>query len=241
MMVENPTPIVIATTPKSVTDFEDPGLEMSLAHITGQLSAMPVTPMISNEGKDSNGMDKEEEPVNYEKVITITPKTPSTISFTPTSEEVVNDDMIQIVQSLDSASAETMPERETISGDESRAHMYQFGAPVPESYYEGLTVPKKKNRNKQFNLHDLDVLNLGQIGETLGDELGIFGKNKRQHRDNKDTKVHGENDQNNEYNDFVDDFSELALMMRKSNDNKNNKNKKDRRRQNKMMREWSQV
>lgn len=242
MMSERPTSTFppTPTTPKSVTDFEDPGLEMSLAHITGQLSAMPVTPMISNPGKDSMEMNKEEEPANYEKVITITPKTPSTISFIPTSEEAVNDDMIQIVQSLDSTSAETMPEREIISGDESRAHLYQYGAPVEESYYEGLSVPKKKNRNKQFNFHDLDVLNLSQIGETLGDELGIFGK-KRRHRENKDTNVHGEKDQSNDYTDFVNDFSELALMMRKSNDNKNSKNKKDRRRQNKMMREWSQV
>ncbi|KAF9423293.1 hypothetical protein HW555_001362, partial [Spodoptera exigua] len=232
---ENPTPAIVAvTTAKSVTDFEDPGLEMSLAHITGQLSAMPVTPMISNDGKVSSVMDKEEESDNYEKIMTITPKTPSTISFVPTSEETVNEDMIQIVQSLDSA------EREPISGDESRAHMYQFSSPVPDSYYEGLSLPKKKNRNKQFNFRDLDVLNLSQIGETLGDELGIFGKNKRQHRDNKDTKVQGQKEQSDEYDDFVDTISDMALMMRKDS-NKNQKNKKDRRRQNKMMREWSQV
>lgn len=235
-IAENPTPAVVAvTTAKSVTGFEDSGLEMSLAHITGQLSAMPVTPMISNDGKVSSVMDKEESD-NYEKVLTITPKTPSTISFIPTSEEAVNEDMIQIVQSLDSA------EKEPISGDESRAQMYQFGSPVPDSYYEGLSLPKKKNKNKQFNLRDLDVLNLSQIGETLGDELGIFGKNKRQNRDNENTKVQGEKEkeQSNDYDEFVDTISDMALMMRKDG-NKNHKNKKDRRRQNKMMREWSQV
>lgn len=238
MITANSSPVASATTPKSVTDFDDPGLEMSLAHITGQLSAMPVTPMISDQGKDS-GEKKQEEQPSYEKVLTITPKTPSTVSFIPTSEEGVNEDMIQIVQSLDSASAETMPEREPISTDESRGHFHQFLATDADNTHEDLTVPKKKHRNKQFHFDDLDVLNLSQIGQTLGDELGIFGKNKRHNRDHKDTKVQAdkEKDQGNDYDDFVDTISDVALMMRKDH-----KNRKDRRRQNKMMRgEWSQA
>lgn len=233
VIAENPEMSVLpVTTPKSVTDFEDPGLEMSLAHITGQLSEMHVTPMISDEGKESAIVNKEEQP-NYEKVQTITPKAPSTVAFAPSSVEAINDDMIQIVQNLDSHELE--PEKESIVGDESRGHAYNVGFADSDSYYEGLTLPKK--HRKQFNLDDLDVLDLGKIGESVGDELGLFGKN-RKHRDNKNTKVQGEKEHNDDYDDLVDAIGHTLMMSRSDKDNK--KIKKDRRRQNKMMRgEWS--
>ncbi|XP_028028053.1 eisosome protein SEG2 [Bombyx mandarina] len=226
-------PTMKITTPNSVTEFiQDPSLEMSLAHITGQLSSMQVTPLQPNNEKESN-LPKIESDMKYEKVETLTPKTPSTVAFDVTPGEAVSDDMIQIVQSLDSSSEEISPTKESITADESRGHFYNFG-----SHYEGLTLPKKKNRNPQFALEDLDVLDLTEIGENIGDQFGIFGGKKRQNKLKPNKHRDGRDD--DEYDEMFDVIS-LDALTRKS-DTGNKDIKKDRRRQNKMMRDlWPEA
>lgn len=222
-------PALYATTAKPVTGFEDSGLQISLAHITGQLSNMPATPIVSNTAKESSMPSTN--PVielNYEKVETITPKMPSTAAFPTTSQEKVNDAMIQIVQDLDSHSEESTVHVDSFKPEESRTHSMDEVPVMTEQ-------PKKKQRGG-FNFRDLDVLDLTEIGETVGDELGIFGKNKRQNRDHKPQGHDGSKE--DDYSDLLS-LDNLDSLLRKSSDAKN---KKDRRRQNKMMRgEWSHV
>ncbi|CAK1544583.1 unnamed protein product [Leptosia nina] len=159
------TSVVVATTPITATSFEDSGLEMSLAHITGQLAVMPVTQIIPTVSENKASQEQ-----MYEKIQTITPKPHSTIPFATEVDDGVNEDMVQIVQSLDSHSAEHISDKEA-NADESRGH-----------HYEGLVLPKKKHRGEQFELEDLDVLDLTKIGESVGHQLGIFGRNKRQNQ-----------------------------------------------------------
>lgn len=218
------------TTPKSVTTFEDPGLELSLAHITDQLSVMPVTPIAPAVNKDTDFKNTNPDPVSYEKVETITPKISTTIPISEASETVVSDDMVQIVQTLDSQSEEHAADQETMGTDESRGHEFDTHI-VSNNYYEGLTLPKKKHRGENFNLHDLDVLDLTKIGESVGHELGIFGRNKRQNK-HKHQKPHL-NENNNEQDDEYEDVLGLETLSDSIG---------MRRRQNKMMRGiWSNV
>lgn len=211
------------TTEKSVTNFEDPGLQMSLAHITGQLSSMPVIPLNTNDVKGSSKVEKE---MTYEKVQIITPKPLPTIA-----DDNISDDMIQIVPSLDSTE-EVVRDEETLRADESRGHGYQYGSIIGGTY-EGLSLPRKK-QNIDFQLEDLDILDLSNIGETIGDQLGIFGGKKRKNRHTEEKEA-----DYSEYHEVVDTMEDALLMAR---NNKGHKNKKDRRRQNKMMRgEWAQA
>lgn len=209
---------VTPSKPTTETNFEDPGLEMSLAHITGQLAAMPETSMIQNDAKDSNMMTTSQELMSYEKIETITPKV-TTVSFATTVEEGDNDEMVQIVHSLDSSSEEHSPEKDTMAVEESRAHTMRHE-------YEGLALPSK-NKNNEFGLDDLDFLDLSEIGESVGDQLGIFGRNKRQNKHNKDTKVHGFKNENNDYDVLdISGFSksvgkELGLFGRNKRQNRN--------------------
>lgn len=193
-------PVVIVTqrphftmstpTEKPETNFEDPGLEMSLAHITGQLSAMPETSIISEGAKDTGIMSTmhDQGPTAYEKIETITPKG-TTVSFPTSSEQRVKGDLIQVVQNLDSNSDENVTdsnsktEEEKMTAEETRTTHFKDDAYV-------IMMPPRQNRNSDFALEDLDILGLDKIGETVGDQLGLFGRKKRQH---KDTKVHGEN------------------------------------------------
>lgn len=212
-----------STTAKSVTNFEDPGLEMSLAHITGQLSSMPVIPLNSNDGE---GSSKVEKVMAYEKVQMITPRPLPT-----TADDNISDDMVQIVQSLDSAE-ETSHAMESLHTDETRGYSAHYGS-IHEGAYEGLSLPRKKH-NDDFHLEDLDILDLTNIGESIGDQLGIFGGKKRENRHTKEKEP-----DYSEYHEVIDNMEDALLMAR---NNKGNKNKKDNRRQNKMMRgEWSQV
>lgn len=235
-VVDDPYPVSVlpVTTPKIVSDLGDPGLQMSLAHITGQLSVMPtgITPMIADESKQSAVINNAKETI-YEKIQTITPKTSSTRPFASFSEEdFVTDDIIPVGQNMEPQ--DMMSESEHSSDQESEDHKYNAGSLISDNY-TGSNSPKK-TKGKQFNLHDLDVLDLSKIGESLGDELGIFGKNKK-HKDNKNPENRPEKDHKDDYDDLVDAIGH-TLMMNKSD--KGNKNKKDRRRQNKMMRgEWS--
>lgn len=225
-------PIMYSTTAKTVTDFEDPGLKISLAHITGQLSNMPATPIVSNTAKESSVASTNA--VNYEKIETITPKMPTTISFPTTSEEKVNDDLIQIVQDLDSHSEESNAHKESLTAEETRSHIFDEIAVATEQ--SEVVLPKKKHRSS-FDFGDLDVLHLTEIGETVGDELGIFGKNKRGNKNNKPQKQR-DGKKEDDYSELLG-LDNLESLLRKSSDSKI---KKDRRRQNKMMRgEWSQV
>lgn len=229
---------MFATTAKSVTNFEDPGLELSLAHITGQLSSMPVTPILSNTAKESVMPSTNSAEVNYEKIETITPKMPTTMSFATTADEKINDDMVQIVHDLDQSSEESATTNvEPLKVEESRAHEDYS---VSSDHYGGFVLPKKKHRSS-FNFDDLDVLHLTEIGETVGEQLGVFGRNKRQNKNNKEHKDHKVRDgkKDDDYSDILG-LDDLGSLLRKSmSDNRNNK---DRRRQNKMMRgQWGHV
>lgn len=222
-------PIVISTTSKSVTNFEDPGLEMSLAHITGQLSAMPVTPMVHNTAKDANVMVAKDQ-MNYEKIETIT-KVPSTVPLVNSIEN--SDEMVKIVQSLDSQSEESEANKEALRGDESRSHFVNSYEPIEVDSLK----QKKKNKNNNFHLEDLDVLNLSEIGETMGQQLGFFGNNKKQNKKPKNNKLKDGKKEGDDY-----DLLGLGSLESYVGLDRSNKNKKNRRRQNKMMRgEWSQV
>lgn len=254
-------------TEKPEANFEDPGLEMSLAHITGQLSAMPETSIIS-EGPKNTGMMttiRDQEQTAYEKIETITPKG-TTVAFPTSSKQKNYEEMVQIVQNLDSTSEEKVAKEENMTAEETRTTHFQ------DDSYVAMTPPRQ-NRNSAFSLEDLDILGLDKIGETVGDQLGLFGRNKRQHK-NKDTKIHGENSQIGNYDvlglealgETVGLFGRTKrLNKHKDTESKEshvehdydmfgldtigeslglerNKNNKNRRRQNKMMRgEWSRV
>ncbi|XP_038208358.1 uncharacterized protein LOC119829753 [Zerene cesonia] len=229
--INDKTPLTIAaTTPITATSFEDSGLEMSLAHITGQLSVMPVTQIIPTLSKEETKSSEEQ---TYEKVQTITPKPHSTIPFaTVVDDDEVKEDMVQIVQSLDSHSAEHEADKEG-DVDESRGHNH-----FPNHHYEGLVLPKKKHRGEQFDLEDLDVLDLTKIGESVGHQLGIFGRHKRQNK-NKDNKTHKHKKQHN--NDYGDVLGIDALNESLGLPDIEVGRRRSSRRQNKMMRgEWSQ-
>ncbi|XP_041975751.1 eisosome protein SEG2 [Aricia agestis] len=213
-----------STTLKAETTFHDDGLESSLAHITGQLSLFPVTQIIPTDMKEPTA--KPTEQMTYEKVETITPKTHSLIPFATTIEDDSPEEMVQIVDTLDSHSQEHEADKENVA-EETKVEENA------SNHYEGLTLPRKKHRG--FNLADLDVLDLTQIGESVGHQLGIFGRHKRQNK-NKEPRpqnIRGAND----YDDILGletlsdslglpDIDDIA--------------RKDRRRQNKMMRSWSQ-
>lgn len=230
-----------STTPKGITDFEHTGLEMSLAHITGQLSSMPVLPL-NNEPKDAGIATKPKEQVTYQKVEMISHKVPTTIPMeTSPPDEAVNDDMIQIVQSLDSTE-ESLPTKEEMAAEESRGYFYSH--PVSGDVLNSAFTadeeqrPRKRENDDDLGLPDLDVLDLTQIGETIGDELGIFG-GKRTIRDSENTKVKDGGDYS-EYEDVLESMGDALLLARTSNPK--NKDKKKRGRQNKMMRgDWAQV
>lgn len=268
IVTQRPQFTVPMTTEKPETNFADPGLEMSLAHITGQLSVMPESSIIPEGTKNAGMMSTIHDQAAYERIETITPKG-TTVTFTTSSEERDNGDMIQIVQSLDSTSKEKATEKEKITAEESRTTDFQ-----DDSYI--VMTPPRQNRNSDFSLEDLDILRLDKIGETVGDQLGLFERNKRQNK-HKDTKVHGENYGIDDYDvlgleaigETVGD--QLGLFGRNKRQNKHrdtkgshqehdydmlgldslgeslglqrsDKNKKNRRRQNKMMRgEWSRV
>lgn len=220
-------PITETTTSKPPTTFEDSGLEMSLAHITGQLSQMPVTQLIPTKMDESTKVKNPEE-INYEKIETITSKPHSLIPLATTVVDDDNEEMVQIVQSLDSHSEEHAADSENVA-DETRNHKN-----IDLHHYEGLSLPKKKNRG-QFNLNDLDVLDLTSIGESVGQQLGIFGRHKRQNK-NKVVKPHGTRGFS-DYDDLLhlDNLSD-SLGLPDIDD----LSRKDRRRQNKMMRGlWS--
>lgn len=266
-------PVVIVTqkphftmsvaTEKPETNFEDPGLEMSLAHITGQLSAMPERPIMSEGAKNTGMMSTihDQEQTSYEKIETITPKG-TTVSI-PTTSEKVKEEMIRIVQNLDSTSEEKVTEEEKMSTSETKNIHLQ-----DDSYM----IPPKQNRNSDFSLEDLDILGLDKIGETVGDQLGLFERNKRQNKH----KGQGENFEIGNLDvlgmDAIGESvgDQLGLFGRNKRQNKHrdtgsagrhvendydllgldtigeslglSKLTKNRRRQNKMMRgEWSRV
>ncbi|XP_031769060.1 uncharacterized protein LOC113518441 [Galleria mellonella] len=235
IVTQKPQSTMATTTFKSVTNFDDPGLEMSLAHITGQLSVMPVTSIVPNAAKDS-GKTASKEEIGYEKVETYTPKIPSTVPFM-TSVKEVNDDMVQVVDNLDSKSEERFDINRESTPEESRSHYFSMSN--TEFDHSEKKKQKKKNRNnEQFQLEDLDVLHLDEIGESLGHQLGIFRGNKKQNKDKKENKVRDGKKGGDDYGDI---FGLDALDSLLPTDN-NNRNKKNRRRQNKMMRgEWSQA
>lgn len=187
IVTQKPHYTMSMTTEKPETNFEDPGLEMSLAHITGQLSVMPETSIISEGAKDTGMMSTmhDQEQTTYEKIETITPKG-TTVSFPSSSKQKLNEEMIQIVKNLDSTSEEKVTEEENMTAEETRTTHFQDGPIVA-------MIPPRQNRNSGFSIEDLDILGLDQIGETVGDQLGLFGRNKRQNK-HKDTKVHGEKD-----------------------------------------------
>ncbi|XP_022117547.2 eisosome protein SEG2 [Pieris rapae] len=220
----NKIPSISATTPVTATSFEDSGLEMSLAHITGQLSVMPATQIIPTLSKDSETKSSEEQ-ISYEKVQTITPKPHSTIPYaTVVDDDDANEETVQIVQSLDSQSEEHESDK-AVTVDESRAHKHDY-------HYEDLVMPRKKRRGEQFELEDLDVLDLTKIGESVGHQLGIFGRHKRQNQ-NKHKKHRNDN---TDYDivsglDAINEslgLPDIEVARRRTN-----------RRQNKMMRDWS--
>ncbi|XP_023934003.2 uncharacterized protein LOC112042995 [Bicyclus anynana] len=219
-----PTPEL--TTPKSDTTFEDSGLEMSLAHITDQLSlSMPVTQLVPTEEMKNTEVKVENEPeTSYEKIETITSKPHSKIPFATVVDDGENEEMVQIVQTLDSHSEEHAADSENVI-DETRSHH------EPNHHYEGLSLPKKKHRGGNFNLDDLDVLDLTGIGESVGHQLGIFGRHKRQNKNKvaKPQNLKGVND----YDDVLglEALSESIVFP-----DIDDLSRKDRRRQNKMMR-----
>lgn len=257
---------------KPETNFEDPGLEMSLAHITGQLSVMPETSILSEGAKDTGMMSTmhDQGQTTYEKIETITPKG-ITVAFPTTSKQRINEEMIKIVQNLDSTSEEKLAEEENMTAEETRTTHSQDDSVK-------FTTSPRRNRNSDFDLEDLDIIGLDKIGETVGDQLGLFGRHKRQNK-HKDTEVHSENDGIGNYDDLgFEAIGEavgdpLGLFARNKRQNKHtdtkfkgrhverdydmlgldtigeslglersDKNNKNRRRQNKMMRgEWSRV
>ena len=225
--ITQPPMISSESTSSSVTSFEDPGLEMSLAHITGQLSLMPVTQLIPSNTKDTTEKVPNYEEVNYEKIQTITSKPHSTIPFATVVDDDDKEDMVQIVQSLDSNSEEHPADSENVIED-NRSHK----GVQPTHDYEGLSLPKKKNRG--FHLGDLDVLDLTGIGESVGQQLGIFGggRHRRQNK-NKEPKPHNVRGVS-DYDDLLglDAISETLHSFPDIDD----LSRKDRRRQNKMMR-----
>ncbi|XP_028155915.1 histone-lysine N-methyltransferase SETD1A [Ostrinia furnacalis] len=219
---------LFATTAKSVTNFEDPGLEMSLAHITGQLSGMPVTPILSNTANESEMPSTNSEEINFEKIETITPKMPTTMSFSTTTDEKLNDNMIQIVHDLDQSDESVTPE--SMKGEESRGQD-EYSASSDNS---GADLPRKKHRSS-FDFDDLDVLHLSEIGETVGEELGVFGRNRRPNKNPNHHKVRG-GKKDDDYSDILG-LDDLDSLLRKSM-----RDHKNRRRQNKMMRgQWGHV
>lgn len=236
-------PTTSVTTEKSVNDLDDPSLAMSLAHITGQLSVMPVTPPLANEVKVHNVPLEDEELIKFEKIETITPKISTTPAFSSNSEEAINDDMIQIVQNLDSQSEDTTEVEQDVQVDESRGHHFNYGYAFPSVTYEGLALPKKKHRGAEFTIEDLDVLDLTQIGEGIGQELGIFGGKKRRqrhHNKDKENKIKNE-DKSNELDDIVDAFDTMGDVLAVRKSDTGNIERKGKTRQNKMMRGWSLV
>ncbi|KAI8438261.1 hypothetical protein MSG28_010859 [Choristoneura fumiferana] len=163
IVTQKPMTTLAEITVKDENQFEDPGLEMSLAQLTGQLSVVPVTPILPTSAKVSSMMTTNREQTNYEKIETITPKTTFTAAFDTSSEDAVNDDMVQIVHDLDSHSEENISIKPEQSSDESRAHYSQV---VPNDFYGGLSLPKK-NRGNDFGFKDFDVLGLSDIGEII--------------------------------------------------------------------------
>lgn len=238
---------VQSTTPKSqpVTNFEDPGLQMSLAHITGQLSEMPVTTIITTV-KDNGSTAKDM--VQYEKIETITPKNPSTVSFGTSSagaSQEVDDDMVQIVDSLDSQSSENIlssvePNKNIDEGRGDKDVLYSFAdnaQPVDDGYYEGLSLSKNKHKKHRGNDNDYDdVLGLTSIGESIIHSyhtLGLDGGNRKHKR------KQGNGRKNNDYDDILG-IQALGDTLGFGGSNKKENKKKDGRRRNKMMRgDWS--
>lgn len=232
-----------STTAKSATSFEDPSLELSLAHITGQLSILPVTQLVPTVTKDSHDNTDNKEDVKFEKVEMVTVKPHSTIPFATTVDDDNNEDMVQIVQSLDSHSEEHAADSELAAHSEHAAdgenvvEQTRSHNNAPSHHYEGLSLPKKKHRGGPFHLGDLDVFDLTGIGESVGHQLGIFGKNKRQNR-NKVISPHNIKDGN----DYDDMFGLDALSESIGLPDIDDLSRKDRRRQNKMMRGlWPQA
>ncbi|KAI8438264.1 hypothetical protein MSG28_010859, partial [Choristoneura fumiferana] len=231
IVTQKPMTTLAEITVKDENQFEDPGLEMSLAQLTGQLSVVPVTPILPTSAKVSSMMTTNREQTNYEKIETITPKTTFTAAFDTSSEDAVNDDMVQIVHDLDSHSEENISIKPEQSSDESRAHYSQV---VPNDFYGGLSLPKK-NRGNDFGFKDFDVLGLSDIGETVGEEIGLFGKNKRNNKKNNDVKKSkGVKGRNNDDDDILGLEALSESLGLSGNDNQ--KKKKQRGRQNKMMR-----
>lgn len=231
---------------QTATNIEDPGLQLSLAHITGQLSEMPVTTIISTVKDGISGKNK----LRYEKIQTITPKNPSTVSFSSTSkgeDSEMNDDMIQIVQTLDSESSEHIPASVEPTSDESRGqkdflhNYYSHSNKINGDYYEGLSLPKKKHKKHNSNDEYDDVLGLTSIGESIihgYQSLGLNG-GKRKHKN----KVGDGRKNNNDYDDILG-FDAISETLGLENGNKNEKkrNNKEGRRKHKMMRgDWAAV
>ncbi|KAI5639769.1 hypothetical protein NE865_07846 [Phthorimaea operculella] len=207
IVTQRPSSTLSYTTQKASTNFEDPGLEMSLAQLTGQLAAMPASPIIPEDSKDTGMMTSRPDLVSYQRIETITPKG-ITVSFAPVSEENFREDMVQIVHSLDSNSEEQTSDK-VLSAEETRSNKYVVPVPV---HYEGLSLPK---RERQFRLEDLDVLDLSEIGETVGDQLGLFGRKKRQNKvqtnDNKKPESESEDEEDDDDDDDSSDFDVLGL------------------------------
>ncbi|GBP13210.1 hypothetical protein EVAR_93162_1 [Eumeta japonica] len=185
IMTQRPTysVIPIVSTPKTSTEnIEDPGLQLSLAHITGQLSDMSVTSIITTSTDKAPGETLLDN-VNFEKVETVTPK--STVSFDVISDNKeqeknkINNDMIQIVDSLDSSSSETLPGARSNESPQSSGAFndYEGLASIEESLSHtlGLRDGKKKGIRQTNNVNnerknkddDYDILGLEAWSETL--------------------------------------------------------------------------
>lgn len=239
IVTQKPQTTLAESTVKDENQFEDPGLEMSLAQLTGQLSVIPVTPILPTSAKVSSSMmTTNREQTNYEKIETITPKATSTVSFAMPAGDSPGDEMIQIVHDLDSHSEENISTKPDQSSGESRAHR---GQTVRHGVYEGLPL-SKKNKGSDFELNDFDVLGLSDIGETVGEEIGLFGKNKRKNKNNNEVKKpKGFKNHNNDDDDDILGLEPLSESLGMSGNN-NQKKKKQRGRQNKMMRgDWDRV
>ncbi|XP_050670996.1 myosin-G heavy chain-like [Leptidea sinapis] len=233
-MNDKPDVTESATTLKGSTSFSDPGLEMSLAHITGQLSVVPVTQIIPSNNKGDSKLSEEQ--MTYEKVQTITPRPHSTIPFATEVDDDVHEETVQIVHNLDSQSEEQTSNKDA-AVDESRGHNINV-----QIEYEGLSLPKKKHRGDGgIDLEDLDF-DLAEIGESVGHELGLFGRNKRNNKNNKNQngkpQKHKRNN-NNKNNDYdymaaIDEINESLDLP-----DVEMERRKGRSRQNKMMRgQW---
>lgn len=241
ILTQRPTSTVMqATTPKAqtVTNIEDPGLQMSLAHITGQLSEMPVTTIISTT-KITPALKN----VEYEKIETMTPRNPSTVAFSTTSQDrgdiepQINDDMVQIVQTLESQSSEHVPVSVETEINEGR---FVNDAPslvqtaVENDYYEGLSLSKKKHKKNRNNDDYEDVLGLTSIGESIIHSyrsLGLDGKRKHKEKNGDGRK--------NKDKDNDDILGIAAWSDTLGFGNGKNKNRGEGRRRNKMMRgDW---